>query len=126
VLLEAQHHLSLEEMRANPITAYGIQHVLQICLETLINMAHHIIAACNFATPKSHAESFEILAREGVITDEELLRNLKKMSRFRNLVVHRYWDVNDEIVYEILHKDLQDFKRFAEAVNTFLVNNPHI
>ncbi len=126
ILLTSQKHLSLEEINADPIIAYGIQHILQICVETLVNMAHHIIASCNFKIPRSNIESFEILASEGIIKDYTLLENLKKMARFRNLVVHRYWEVDNEKILEILQRDLDDFNEFAASISTFLKNNPHL
>ncbi len=41
---------------------------------------------------------------------------LRAMARFRNRLVHLYWDVDDELVYEYLQTSLGDFDRFAAAV----------
>lgn len=35
---------------------------------------------------------------------------------FRNVLAHRYGDVNHEIVYDVLHDDLRWFERFQTEV----------
>jgi len=42
------------------------------------------------------------------------------MARFRNLLVHLYWEVNNQRVYEILQKDLDDFDLFLEKLGKYL------
>ncbi|MDQ7825459.1 MAG: DUF86 domain-containing protein [Candidatus Eremiobacteraeota bacterium] len=126
VLLASQEHATLEEINGSPFIAYGIQHVIQISIETIFNITHHIIAACNFDTPKSNIESLEILAKEGILKDPELLESLKKMARFRNLVVHRYWEVDNEKILEILRRDLGDLRKCADSIGLFLRNNPEL
>ena len=38
------------------------------------------------------------------------------MAKFRNLLVHLYWKVNDEKIYEILQYELVDFDEFIEQI----------
>ena len=38
------------------------------------------------------------------------------MARLRNRLVHLYWEVDDEILYEILTSELDDFDRFKASV----------
>lgn len=39
-------------------------------------------------------------------TQQDLSMNLQSMARFRNLLVHMYWKIDYEKVYEILKKYL--------------------
>jgi uncharacterized protein YutE (UPF0331/DUF86 family) len=41
---------------------------------------------------------------------------LEEAVGFRNVLAHRYGDVDHEIVYETLHDDLHWFKRFQQEV----------
>ncbi|MEW6280479.1 MAG: DUF86 domain-containing protein [Candidatus Eremiobacterota bacterium] len=61
--------------------------------------SHHLIAECGFDAPEQNVESVATLAREGVVRNE-LAERLPRMVRFRNLLVHRYWQVDPEIVWE--------------------------
>lgn len=40
---------------------------------------------------------------------------LRAMARFRNRLVHLYWDVDDQRVYEYLQEGLGDIEQFREA-----------
>lgn len=38
--------------------------------------------------------------------NEELLEKLVKMAKFRNRLVHIYWEIDDEVIYEVLQDDI--------------------
>ncbi len=38
------------------------------------------------------------------------------MARFRNRIVHVYWDIDLNDIYEILEDDLEDFNRFVKEI----------
>ncbi|MFQ5930526.1 MAG: DUF86 domain-containing protein, partial [Acidobacteriota bacterium] len=65
------------------------------------------------------AECFEILRQETIVS-ESLCQNLKQMSRFRNLIIHGYWKVDDGKVYQILQNNLEDFENYLQSVEAFL------
>jgi uncharacterized protein YutE (UPF0331/DUF86 family) len=41
---------------------------------------------------------------------------LKKAVGFRNIVVHNYQEIDWEIVFNICHHKLDDFRAFAQAI----------
>jgi len=51
---------------------------------------------------------------------ESLALRLASAARLRNLLVHRYWDIDDEKVYESVKEGLGDFEGFIDAVRRFL------
>ena len=69
--------------------------------------------------PNSYADSFSVLAENGVV-DNNRSHSLEKMAKFRNVVVHDYDRVDAEIVIGILKKNLDDFTKFKVAVVSFL------
>ena len=86
-----------------------------IAIECCIDIANHIIASENFRFPKDNADSFAVLIEEGVLP-ETLRESLRDIARFRNRLVHIYWEVDDGRVYEYLQTVLGDFHSFARAV----------
>ena len=42
------------------------------------------------------------------------------MVKFRNRLVHLYWKVNEEEVYEIIQKSLKDIEEFVQHMQAFL------
>ena len=53
-----------------------------------------------------------------------MLETLKKMKGFRNILVHRYAEVDDELVFEFLRNDIKDFELFKKEVLAFLKKSP--
>lgn len=42
------------------------------------------------------------------------------MARFRNLLVHLYWKVEDDEVWRIIREDIQDFDEYLRAIGRYL------
>jgi uncharacterized protein YutE (UPF0331/DUF86 family) len=42
------------------------------------------------------------------------------MGKFRNRLVHLYWEVDDRQVHQLLCSRLQDFRRFLEEMAQYL------
>lgn len=86
-----------------------------IAIECCIDIANHVIASENFRFPRDNADSFAVLIEEGVVP-ETLRGPLRDMARFRNRLVHLYWEVDTERVYDYLQTGLGDLHAFARAV----------
>jgi uncharacterized protein YutE (UPF0331/DUF86 family) len=71
--------------------------------------------------PQDYADCFTILADLGVITPD-LATGLKQMARFRNLVVHLYWKVDNRRVCKIIQNDLGDLDNFRQQLSSWLVS----
>jgi uncharacterized protein YutE (UPF0331/DUF86 family) len=56
------------------------------------------------------------LLGEAQMIEASLAENLRRMARFRNLIVHRYWDVDDQRVLEIARTQLGDLEQFLAAI----------
>ena len=91
-----------------------------VCIEAVSGVAAHLLATTTTAKPTGMADSFKALHSEGILGSNELIENLVEMSRFRNLIVHRYWKVDYEVVYSILQSHLSDFRKFAIEIGAYL------
>ncbi|HAR46354.1 MAG: hypothetical protein A2X56_03130 [Nitrospirae bacterium GWC2_57_13] len=88
---------------------------LLVAIEAALGLCYHIAAKQLKRVPEEYAECFTILSEAGII-NRELSEKLQKTARFRNLLVHMYWKIDYGAVYEILHNDLEDLRRFSQAV----------
>jgi uncharacterized protein YutE (UPF0331/DUF86 family) len=86
-----------------------------VAVEACIDISNHIIAKEHIGVPESYSDCFKILRDRGIIS-KELSEKLINMAKFRNLLVHLYWKVNDEKIYEILQYELVDFDEFIEQI----------
>ena len=91
-----------------------------VAIEAVVDICNHIISKNNFRLPKDYADTFNILEENGLI-DKNLTVRLKNMVRFRNRLVHIYWNVDDEVVYEILQTNLDDFTAFLKCMRKVII-----
>jgi uncharacterized protein YutE (UPF0331/DUF86 family) len=95
---------------------------LQRMAEQAIDMANHVIKKRRLGLPKESRESFEILAREGIIPDA-LADKLKGMVGFRNIMVHEYQKLDLEIMIDVIERRLDDLIEYTNLVMA-CVNGP--
>lgn len=106
-----------DEFLANPDKIGNAKYHLVIAIECCIDIANHIIASENYRFPRDNADSFSVLLEHGVLESADE-GGLRQMARFRNRLVHLYWEVDDARVHQYLQESLGDLDRFARAVAT--------
>jgi uncharacterized protein YutE (UPF0331/DUF86 family) len=90
-----------------------------VAIEAAIDISNHIISQNGLRAPEDYADTFSVLEEHGVL-ENDFAESLKEMARFRNRLVHIYWEVDEEQLYEILQSRLGDFKKFLDQVAKFL------
>jgi len=71
--------------------------------------------------PSSEDELFNKLEKNKIISDKTCAI-LKEMKGFRNILVHKYGEVDDELVFENI-SNLEDFESFINEISIFLKKN---
>jgi len=74
---------------------------LIVATEAAIDICLHLVSKLLQKVPEDYAGCFRLLGENGIISDE-LAQGLVKMARFRNLLVHQYWDIDYAQVYSII------------------------
>ena len=110
--LENVKAISYEEFHRDTQLRRFIERTLHIAIEAVIDIAQHLIADEGWREADSYRDTFIVLQECGVISDE-LLSKLIKMAAFRNLLVHYYEKIDDEIIFGVLKKNLKDFEDFC-------------
>ncbi|SFM80261.1 type VII toxin-antitoxin system HepT family RNase toxin [Thermodesulforhabdus norvegica] len=117
----------LERIRALPKDAFLADqdaldlacYRLLIAIEAAIHICFHICAQRLHRVPEEYAECFAILGEAGIVPPE-LNRNLQRMVRFRNMLVHLYWEIDYDRMYEILQGHPDDLRKFVRAIGELL------
>ena len=117
--LERMRTLSREAFLGDQDTLDLACYRLLVAIETAIQICFHLSAQRLQRVPEEYAECFAILGEAGVVSPE-LSQRLQRMARFRNMLVHRYWAVDYDRVYDILQEHLGDFREFVRAVSRLL------
>jgi uncharacterized protein YutE (UPF0331/DUF86 family) len=108
-----------EQFWADERNLYSVKYLLLQAMEAAGSICVHVMAKEFQQAASNYAACFEKLAACEVIS-AELSSRLRKMIRFRNILLHRYWEVDDSRILEYARKDLQDLHDLLSAVWTFL------
>jgi uncharacterized protein YutE (UPF0331/DUF86 family) len=117
--LESLSQLSRDQFCGDPDKIGSAKYHFIVAIEICIDMCNHIISRNGYRVPEDYGDTFKVMSEEGAlgVAFSEELRN---MSKFRNRLVHLYWEVDDDQVHEILGTRLVDFKKFLDALAGFL------
>ena len=117
----ARYREQLAELRDLPVEDYVRHHALagryltQVCAQTSIDLANHVIASSRWRTPKDFREAFTVLEENGVL-EPDLSERLRALAGLRNRLVHLYEEVDDVLVHEALSDGLHDLEDFSRAI----------
>lgn len=92
-----------------------VERRLQTAIESCINIGNHVVARLGLRAPKDYADVFKILA-EAQVLPNDLAQRMMDMARFRNLLVHLYWEIDHKRVHESLPKRIETLKAFVKRV----------
>jgi uncharacterized protein YutE (UPF0331/DUF86 family) len=93
----------------------ALERYLYLAIQSTIDLAEAMLAFKNLRKPTTYGETFKILEEAGLI-DSNLAGKLMNMSGFRNVLTHDYTELNFEIVYKVLIKDLSDIESFVDLM----------
>jgi len=97
-------------------TKAACERYFEMIVEAAVDLAFLIIKDKNLKTPEEDKESFDILAKEKLIT-EELAAKLKDAKGMRNILAHQYGNVDDKVVfYSITEEIVEDVNKFIDTV----------
>ncbi|PXF57952.1 MAG: DUF86 domain-containing protein [Candidatus Methanogaster sp.] len=105
----------LDSYRDVQAAKYSLLEIIECC----IDIASHIIAVKGMGRAEEYRGMFDILGERGVI-EKGLSERLGDMAGFRNLLVHRYGDVDNEVVLEMIRSELADVVEFERTVVRFV------
>lgn len=95
------------------------KYLLIVAAEAALDICNHLAARKGGRSPADYADCIVVLAEMGIL-DEALMQRLVRMVKFRNLLVHLYWKVDDAEIYRIIQENLGDFDRYLAAVGDYL------
>ncbi|HEX5661330.1 MAG TPA: DUF86 domain-containing protein, partial [Polyangiales bacterium] len=102
--------------RATFITDSDTHHLaerfLHLAMESVLDIANHLIADASLEAPETYRDAFHVLARHGVIT-AELAEPMQRWAGFRNVLVHAYLEIDHGISYDAIEHELDVLRVFA-------------
>lgn len=96
------------------------KYLLQVSIEAMLDISSHLIARNRLGKPKDNKEHFQILADNGIIDNKDVSIYFN-MAKFRNRIVHMYFNISDEMIYDIVQNNINDFERFIANIARIII-----
>ncbi|HXF04016.1 MAG TPA: HepT-like ribonuclease domain-containing protein [Blastocatellia bacterium] len=121
-ILEELKETTVEKVVSHFEKHGAAKYFLIVAVEAAIDIYSHVTSAARPA--KGLRRHLSHHGRRGNFPDE-LVRELEKVAKLRNLLVHLYGRLDDRKVYDILQTWLDDLDRFESCVQRYLGMVPY-
>lgn len=100
-----------------------VERYLHLAIEEVLDIANHLVSFHEWREPAGYRDLLLILKEQGIIPAEDLI-TFQNMASFRNMLVHRYESIEDELVFGIFKRHLGDFDVFIALLTRWADNKP--
>lgn len=94
----------------------GIYKRVEFCIQNALDVCSVINSDLELGIPSSEDDIVKNLVEDKILS-AELGEKLMRMKGFRNILVHRYGRIDDEVAFECVREGLKDFHQFAEEID---------
>lgn len=91
------------------------ERLLQLCIECVIDICKLFVAGLRLGLPSEENDLFNKMQKKDILSREMNLI-LKEMRGFRNILVHEYATIDDELVFKATNTKLEDFRKFKKEI----------
>ena len=88
---------------------------LQRACEMATDVAMYIVSTRKLGIPQTKKEAFEKLNENGLIS-KDMCTKMKGMIGFRNIAIHEYKEIDEEILKDVIENHLIDIKEFVRTM----------
>ena len=92
---------------------------IQRACQQSIDLSMYLCSKLAFGIPKASRDSFTLLKKNGVIT-ENTSNLMEKMVGFRNVVIHEYQAVELEVIKFVVEKGVGDFLKYTKEILIYI------
>ena len=117
--LQKLKELGQKKFLSDPDKIASAKYHFIVVIESSIDMCNHIISRNGYRVPEDYGDTFKVMSEEGAF-DSEFSEELVKMAKFRNRLVHLYWEIDDTMIYKILEGNLVDLNKLIKLIAGFL------
>ena len=113
--LRARDDLTAEALASDEDLWNTVAMDLQQAIQGCIDLAVHACVDDGLGVPSGPADAFRLLSSDGRI-DPALAQRLTGAAGLRNLIVHRYADVDTQRLVAVIRDDLDDLEALLRAL----------
>ena len=92
---------------------------IELAIETVIDIISMVVREEKYDFPDDEENLITIVTEKKVISPKLSLK-LKEMKRFRNILIHKYGNIDNEQAYEFMENETKDFLEFEKEIKKYL------
>ena len=97
----------------------GIYKRIEFCIENVYDICAVVNTDLDLGIPRDEEDILENLLRKRILS-KEMVKKLRLMKGFRNILVHRYGKIDDKLAFKVLKENIKDFYEFIEEIEKIL------
>lgn len=113
--LKSQRNVTKEQLNKDYLLRSAIERNFHMALESVFDVGEMVISIKELRKPEDYKDIIEIMGEEGILP-KRFAKRFALAAGFRNILVHRYAEVNLNELHKHLTEDLEDFDFFTECV----------
>lgn len=119
--LQRADDINWEKYTVDPRSKAFVERYLHLAIEEVFDIANHLVSFHRWREPTGYRDLLLVL-KENRVVPEESLSTFQNMASFRNMLVHHYEKIDDEVVFGIFKKRLPDFILFIDLIRQWSDN----
>lgn len=104
------------------INQLAIERCLQLSAQAMADIGSHIIVQNGWSPPNTYSNIIKLLGEKKII-NKKLSSKLESFMGLRNILVHSYLEINNQIINDNIIENINDFKQFVNELNKYLEKN---
>jgi len=117
--LKSYKGITKEKLSQDYVLRSAIERNFQLALESVLDIGEIIISMKDLEKPEEYKDIIEVLGKENILP-MDFAERFAPAAGFRNILVHKYTEVDIDELYEHLKQDLSDFDFYADCVAKFI------
>ena len=116
-----EEHLpdNFEEFERSRLIRDAVYKEIEFSIEIVLDICNIINKDLFLGMPETEESILDILEKKKIFS-KDTINLIREMKKFRNILVHRYGEVDDERAFETIKEGLNDFKLFINETEKFL------
>lgn len=118
IFIEDHFPPSVESFK-NRVLKNALYKEVEFAIELILDICAIINSDLRLGMPETEDSILKNIEREKIF-DKEIISIISEIKRFRNILVHKYGEVDDKEAFENIKNGLGDIKKIRQAINNFL------
>ncbi|MDW7761576.1 MAG: DUF86 domain-containing protein [Acidobacteriota bacterium] len=109
----------VEDFLTDPRNALSMKYLLIEAVEAVADICQHLLAKAKGIVCEGYVDCIVKAGEAGIMT-HALAQKLRKLAELRNILIHRYWVVDDEKVFQQTMENKDNLRKFLDEADRFI------